>query len=98
MVQICKTELEQQGRLVVRLNDIEVLVLRTNAGVFAIENLCSHANYELTEATVDDLQIICPLHGGAFCLRTGQVTQKPARKAIQTFRVLEQEQTYEILA
>ena len=58
-----------------------VLLCRSTAGVFAVENMCSHAFAYLEGGKVRGPHIFCPLHGMRFDLRTGapsgQLTKKP---------------------
>ena len=59
--------------------------------VFAIENLCSHAEVALSEGEVASTdggcQIECWLHGSMFDLRTGKPTNLPATEPVATFPV-----------
>ena len=46
--------------------------------MFAINDICSHANVSLSEGEVEDCTIECWLHGSRFDLRTGKPTGLPA--------------------
>lgn len=60
-----------------------ILVARTNMGLFAIENRCSHAQQALEGGKMKAVHIFCPLHGVRFDMRdgcpTGTLTDKPIR-------------------
>jgi 3-phenylpropionate/trans-cinnamate dioxygenase ferredoxin component len=62
-----------------------VLLVRTAAEFFAVEDQCTHDGAELDGGEIKDQQIICPRHGARFCLRTGAVLSPPAYEAIRVF-------------
>lgn len=71
----------------VELNGVPVAIVRTDEGVFAINDICSHANVSLSEGEVEDGQIECWLHGSCFDLRTGKPSGLPATKAVPVYPV-----------
>lgn len=79
------SDFEDDDRLVVDFDDISVLVIKLEDSYVAIENMCSHASFELDDAPIDGEQIICPLHGAHFCLRTGKALTPPAYEDISSF-------------
>ena len=62
-------------------------VVRTDEGVFAINDRCSHADVALSEGEVDGCAIECWLHGSAFDLRTGVPLSLPAIVPVATYPV-----------
>lgn len=60
----------------------QVLLCRTSAGVFAVENMCSHAYALLEGGRVRGPHIFCPLHGMRFDMRTGAPSGELTRKPI----------------
>lgn len=73
--------------LAVLLGDLEVAVARHEDEVFALQNLCSHAEVPLSEGEVTDCTVECWLHGSRFDLRTGKPTGLPATEPVATFPV-----------
>jgi len=65
-----------------------VLLCRSSAGVFAVENMCSHAFSLLEGGKVKGPHIFCPLHGIRFDLRTGKPNGTLTRRAIAVFAVV----------
>jgi 3-phenylpropionate/trans-cinnamate dioxygenase ferredoxin component len=55
-----------------RFDSTVVLVCRTEHGVFALEDVCSHSEFPLSGGPVIGTKIVCPVHGAAFDLRTGE--------------------------
>lgn len=59
--------------------DIASIVLFNVDGQFyAIQNLCSHEEYELAEGDLAGCILECPKHGATFDIRTGQHLRTPA--------------------
>lgn len=75
----------------VELDEIDVAVIRVGDEVFAIEDVCSHADFPLSEGEVlsDDggCSIECALHGSRFDLRTGKPSGPPATMPVNVFPV-----------
>ncbi|MFM5931032.1 MAG: Rieske (2Fe-2S) protein [Novosphingobium sp.] len=71
----------------VTVNGAEVLLCNTNDRVFAVENLCSHAEEKLDCGRMRSGWIACPVHGARFNLATGEAMNPPATQPIQTFAV-----------
>ena len=69
------------------VDGVAVAVVRTAGEVFAIHDVCSHANVALSEGEVDDQTIECWLHGSRFDLVTGAPTGLPATKPVPVYPV-----------
>ena len=67
----------------------EILVIRAQGRLFAIDALCSHGLAYLEEGSLEGCNIVCPLHGGCFDIRTGAATKHPAVKPIAVYPVRE---------
>ena len=84
----CKlSDLPEEGALRVELGGRAVCIARSGGEVFAIDDLCSHADVSLSEGDVEGGAIECWLHGSSFDLRTGAPTGLPATKPVDTFTV-----------
>jgi len=55
--------------------------------VYAIHDVCSHANVALSEGEVADGEIECWLHGSTFALATGKPTCLPAVEPVPVYPV-----------
>ena len=73
--------------LAVELKDEPVAIVRTEGQVFAIRDVCSHAEVPLSEGEVDGCMIECWLHGSRFDLRTGKPTGMPATEPVPVYPV-----------
>jgi nitrite reductase/ring-hydroxylating ferredoxin subunit len=56
----------------------EIVVCRTARGVYAVDNICTHAYARLNEGRLRGTRLICPLHGASFDIRDGRVLGSPA--------------------
>ena len=65
----------------------EIVLCHTGEGVFALDNVCTHAEARLCEGRLRATRIVCPLHGGSFDVRDGRVLGPPAERALATHAV-----------
>ncbi|MFC7216568.1 non-heme iron oxygenase ferredoxin subunit [Streptomyces polyrhachis] len=87
-VKVCtKDQLAEDTPLLVDLDGTPVSVVLTEGEVFAIYDICSHANVSLAEGEVEDGQIECWLHGSCFDLRTGKPSGPPATRPVPVYPV-----------
>ncbi|MGH3327413.1 MAG: non-heme iron oxygenase ferredoxin subunit [Streptomycetales bacterium] len=80
-------EVPEDGARRVVLDDTPISVVSSDGEVFAIYDVCSHANVSLSEGEVEDHTIECWLHGSCFDLRTGKPTALPATKPVPVYPV-----------
>ncbi|MBS1154612.1 MAG: Rieske (2Fe-2S) region [Proteobacteria bacterium] len=64
-----------------------VAVFNIDGAFYAIEDLCSHQEVNLSEGELDGLTIICPGHGARFSLVTGEALSPPAYESVLTLPV-----------
>ena len=81
------SDVPEEGALSVVLDGIPLCIARSCGEVFAISDVCSHADVSLSEGDVEDGAIECWLHGSRFDLRTGAPTGLPATKPVATYPV-----------
>jgi len=56
----------------------EIVICHTREGVFALDNICTHAHARLCEGRLRATRLMCPLHGASFDVRDGRVLSPPA--------------------
>ncbi|MCP9946258.1 non-heme iron oxygenase ferredoxin subunit [Streptomyces somaliensis] len=71
----------------VEIDGTPVSLVLTGGEVFAINDICSHANVSLSEGEVDNCAIECWLHGSSFDLRTGKPSGLPATRPVPVYPV-----------
>ncbi|HJQ01896.1 MAG TPA: non-heme iron oxygenase ferredoxin subunit [Jatrophihabitans sp.] len=79
------SELVADVPLRVELPEMDLAVVRVGDEVFAIEDVCSHAEVPLSDGEVDGCTLECEMHGSRFDLRTGRPTGPPATQPVPVF-------------
>ena len=69
----------------VTVGEREVLLCNSSEGMFAVDNLCTHAQARLSEGKLKGCKVICPLHGAAFDVRNGEALSRPASVPLNTY-------------
>lgn len=67
--------------------DKEFAVFNLDGEYFVTDDVCTHGMVSLAGGDIEDGQIICPLHSGAFDIRTGKATELPCVTALRTYSV-----------
>jgi nitrite reductase/ring-hydroxylating ferredoxin subunit len=70
-----------------RVGEREIVVCRTREGVFALDNVCTHAEARMSEGSLRGTRLTCPLHGASFSVTDGAVLGGPATSPLQTYAV-----------
>lgn len=82
------SEFENNDRKLVDLGgEKQIALFKLEDGYYAVGAWCSHQKRSLLEGPVDDHEIMCPLHGARFDLKTGQPLSFPAVKPITQYPV-----------
>ncbi|MEO6714639.1 MAG: non-heme iron oxygenase ferredoxin subunit [Mycobacteriales bacterium] len=64
-----------------------ICVARSGGELFAIYDVCSHADVPLSQGDVEDCTVECWLHGSRFDLRTGRPTGLPATRPVPIYPI-----------
>ena len=91
-VAVCAVaDLVERRPLRVELERVDVAVVRVGEQIFAIEDVCSHAEVPLSDGDVEIengvCTIECALHGSRFSLIDGEPTGPPASLPVPTYPV-----------
>lgn len=70
-----------------QLGGRDIVVCRTREGLFALDDICTHAHARMSEGRLRAQRLICPLHGASFDVRDGRVLGAPAHQGLQTYPV-----------
>ena len=71
----------------VEVGETPIALVRRGAEVYALHDVCSHAEVRLSEGEVYDQSLECWLHGSCFDLRSGKPTGPPATKPVPVYQV-----------
>lgn len=78
-------DLPMGAKKVVAVGGTPVLLCNSNGRLFAVSNICSHANETLECGRLGNGWIACPVHGARFDLATGAAKNPPAKQPIATY-------------
>lgn len=67
----------------------DVMVCRVQGVLYALEDLCSHADTTLSDGRLNGYKVVCPLHGAQFDVRTGEHSGPPAWCGVAAFTITE---------
>ncbi|MDS1268766.1 non-heme iron oxygenase ferredoxin subunit [Lipingzhangella sp. LS1_29] len=81
------SDLPEQGALSVEIGSTPIALARSDGEVYAVRDVCSHAEVALSEGEVEDGTIECWLHGSCFDLSSGAAINPPATKPVPTYPV-----------
>ncbi|MEU6742891.1 non-heme iron oxygenase ferredoxin subunit [Streptosporangium sandarakinum] len=85
---VCKLgDVPDGGVIAVEVEGTPVALVRKGQEVFALHDVCSHAEVALSEGDVYDETLECWLHGSCFDLRTGKPTGPPATRPVPVYQV-----------
>lgn len=87
MIELKFSDLQENTPVKVELNGKDLCVVRQGSEVFAIDDICSHAEASLSEGDVTPGKIECWLHGAEFDLRSGEALTPPAIAPVTTYSV-----------
>lgn len=63
----------------VRHPPYDIVVVRVDDAVFALEDACNHSSASLSEGFVRAGCLVCPAHGFSFALANGELVDPPGR-------------------
>lgn len=67
--------------------DTAILVCNIDGEIYALEDKCTHQDFELSPGKLDGAEIECVLHGAKFDVRTGEALCAPAYAPVPKFPV-----------
>ncbi len=72
----------------VQINGKEISVWRVEDSFFAIDDICTHEEENLSNGEIiDTFHVNCPRHGAEFDLRSGKALCLPATEPVQVYQV-----------
>ena len=81
MIRICaESELPAEGE-VCEMAGGRLCVARVNGEISVLDNFCPHSEGPLGQGMIEDGKVVCPFHGWAFDLKTGETDQSNQLKA-----------------
>lgn len=87
-------ELHLNQMKLLRINGQRIVVARTENGIVAFDDHCTHRGGSLADGVLICSTVQCPWHGSQFNVETGQVKCGPAFSSIKTYDVTEESGNY----
>ncbi len=81
------SDVPEKGFIVREVGETQIVLANYQDGIFAVENLCSHAFARFDHGRLRGYRLMCPLHGACFDIRNGVPMGPPAMKKIRSFPV-----------
>lgn len=77
----------QNGVLKVEIDGEEILLIKDGEKIYALSNICSHQEKELSSGFLENGVWVCPHHGARFDIKTGEALSMPAVEGIKSYKV-----------
>jgi ferredoxin-nitrite reductase len=77
------------------VDGVEVAIFRYKGQFCALENSCPHAGGSLAEGALEGEEVVCPLHGYKFNIRTGTCSTERRLRA-KTFQVILEDEGFKL--
>jgi 3-phenylpropionate/trans-cinnamate dioxygenase ferredoxin subunit len=86
-VRACRVDdVPEIGTHRVEIDGVPICIVKAECGeIYAIYDVCSHADVSLSEGDVEDTTIECWLHGSRFDLTSGRPTGLPATQPVPVY-------------
>jgi nitrite reductase/ring-hydroxylating ferredoxin subunit len=86
--EVAKTSDLSPGEVMyVEVGNDPVALINLDGDYFALNDMCSHQDASLSDGEVVGDEIECPMHGGAFEIRTGLPANFPVVVPVETYAV-----------
>ncbi|MDQ4081066.1 MAG: Rieske 2Fe-2S domain-containing protein [Gemmatimonadota bacterium] len=90
-------ELKVDQMKLLHVGDRRLVLARTEKGYVAFDDHCPHRGGSLAGGTMICGTVQCPWHGSQFDVNTGAVKAGPANRSIGSYRVVQHEQSIQLL-
>jgi nitrite reductase/ring-hydroxylating ferredoxin subunit len=85
-VEVAKAENVKAGEITgAKIGDVDIALYNIDGAFYATSNVCTHAIALLSNGFLDGDVVECPLHAGAFEVKTGKAVCAPAADDIKTY-------------
>ncbi len=65
----------------------DLVLANVDGEVYALEDMCSHEEYPLSDGDLEGTEVECMLHGARFDVCTGRATRLPAVRPVKSYDV-----------
>ncbi len=80
-------DIEDGDFLTREIGDLEVIVGKAEGRFFAVQDMCPHAWVPISNGSLEGRDLICPWHGMAFDVHSGDCTNASTHQGIRTLPI-----------
>ena len=85
-IEVAKSDGVKPGEMVgAKVDGADIAVYNIDGKFYATSNVCTHAFALLTDGFLDGDVVECPLHAGAFDVKSGKAVCAPATEDIKSY-------------
>jgi NADPH-dependent 2,4-dienoyl-CoA reductase/sulfur reductase-like enzyme/nitrite reductase/ring-hydroxylating ferredoxin subunit len=81
------SELPRGAKTLVKVGELEILLIHHEGGIAAVQSKCPHAGGPLQDGAVCNRRLVCPWHMGTFALPGGELLEPPAMEPLKSYAV-----------
>ena len=71
----------------VEIHDTRICLVNSDGEIYALQDNCSHKDFPLSAADLEDGKLVCAWHGAKFDPKTGRALSLPAIRPVRTYEV-----------
>ena len=87
-VKACNLQQVTEGQLFgLTINDKKILLANLKGKIHATDQICTHANADLSTGFLSEEGVRCPLHLSVFNLEDGKPQNLPAETALKVYNI-----------
>lgn len=92
-IRICKlSDLPENKGIRIEINDHDLAIFKIQGEVFVISNVCPHNHTsQMFNGYLNSFEIVCPVHGWKFDIRTGKTLSNHSNIRVYKSRVVDDE-------
>ena len=87
------------GKLLgVEVDGDPVVIANVDGTYYALEDVCSHQDYPLSDGELEGTELECIFHGATFDVCSGKATRLPAIRPVKTYQIEDRDGELFVLA
>ncbi len=87
-VKVCRMDELKEGEILARdVNGKEIMLIRYNNTIHALDRICTHQYADLSMGFLTGDEVTCPLHLSRFRVTDGKALNPPAEEALKVYNV-----------
>ena len=92
------SEVSKGGFFAMQTGGLKILLVRTDAGLFAVENSCPHQSQPLDTGSLEGTLLTCRNHGVSIGLSTGEIVWAAGYLGLDSLKTFEVEESNGVIS